>query len=106
MFRTQRRRFYHRIRFQTWYRKAYYYHRKRDKIDDYIAKYRGEDALKDLDARGKRVAALWSDGVSVYSQTLSEQGTYGDVQGVKGVLLRKKGDAALLYSASVLIKTF
>ena len=62
--------------------------------------------LKDLDARGKRVAALWSDGVSVYSQTLSEQGTYGDVQGVKGVLLRKKGDAALLYSASVLIKTF
>ena len=47
MFRTQRRRFYHRIRFQTWYRKAYYYHRKRDKIDDYIAKYRGEDALKD-----------------------------------------------------------
>ncbi len=53
MFRKQRRKIYHKIRFQTWYRKAYYYHRKRHKLDDYIAKFGGEDALKDERYRSK-----------------------------------------------------
>ena len=53
MFRKQRRKVYRRIRFQTWYRKACYYHRKRDKLDDYIAKFCGEDALKDERRRAR-----------------------------------------------------
>lgn len=47
MLRKQRRKIYYKIRFKTWYRKANYYHRKRDRIDTYILKFRGEDILKD-----------------------------------------------------------
>lgn len=42
-----RRKVYRKIRFQTWYRKAYYYHRKRRDLDKTIAQYRGVDVLSD-----------------------------------------------------------
>lgn len=41
------RKVYRKIRFQTWYRKAYYYHRKRRDLDKTIAQYRGVDVLSD-----------------------------------------------------------
>ena len=47
MLRSIRRKIYYKIRFQTWFRKANYYHRKRGKIADYIVKFRGEDELRD-----------------------------------------------------------
>ena len=47
MLRRIRRKIYYKIRFQTWFRKANYYHRKRGKITDYIVKFRGEDELRD-----------------------------------------------------------
>ena len=39
MLKKLRRKVYRKIRFQTWYRKAYYYHRKRRDLDKTIAKY-------------------------------------------------------------------
>lgn len=47
MLRKIRRKIYHKIRFKTWYRKASYYHRKRDKIDDYIEKFKSPEELCD-----------------------------------------------------------
>ena len=43
MLKKLRRKVYRKIRFQTWYRKAYYYHRKRRDLDKTIAQYRGVD---------------------------------------------------------------
>ena len=40
-----RRKIYRKIRFQTWYRKANYYHRKRNDLNKTIAQYRGVDVL-------------------------------------------------------------
>ena len=45
MLKKLRRKVYRKIRFQTWYRKAYYYHRKRRDLDKTIAQYRGVDML-------------------------------------------------------------
>lgn len=45
MLKKLRRKVYRKIRFQTWYRKAYYYHRKRRDLDKTIAQYRGVDVL-------------------------------------------------------------
>ena len=47
MLRDIRRRIYRKIRFKSWYRKAYYYHRKRGKQDEFIERFRGSDALLD-----------------------------------------------------------
>lgn len=47
LFRSIRRRFYRRNRFKTWYRKASYYQRKKDKIDDYIKAFRSPEQLAD-----------------------------------------------------------
>lgn len=64
-----------------------------------------ESELKSIDACGKHVAILSSDGAAVYSPTLSRQGGTEDIQGVKRALLRKKGDTILVYSASAIIKS-
>lgn len=47
MLKKLRRKVYHKIRFQTWYRKANYYHRKRNDLNKTIAQYRGVDVLSD-----------------------------------------------------------
>lgn len=47
MLKKLRRKVYRKIRFQTWYRKAYYYHRKRRDLDKTIAQYCGVDVLSD-----------------------------------------------------------
>ena len=47
MLKKLRRKVYRKIRFQTWYRKAYYYHRKRRDLDKTIAQYRSVDVLSD-----------------------------------------------------------
>ena len=47
MLKKLRRKVYRKIRFQTWYRKAYYYHRKRRDLNKTIAQYRGMDVLSD-----------------------------------------------------------
>lgn len=47
MLKKLRRKIYRKIRFKNWYRKAYYYHRKRGKQEEYIALFKGEDALSD-----------------------------------------------------------
>ena len=47
MLKKLRRKVYRKIRFQTWYRKAYYYHRKRRDLDKTIAQYRCVDVLSD-----------------------------------------------------------
>lgn len=47
LFRSIRRRFYRKNRFKTWYRKASYYQRKKDKIDDYIKAFRSPEQLAD-----------------------------------------------------------
>lgn len=43
MLKKLRRKIYRKIRFQTWYRKANYYHRKRNDLNKTIAQYRGVD---------------------------------------------------------------
>ena len=40
MLKKLRRKIYRKIRFQTWYRKANYYHRKRNDLNKTIAQYR------------------------------------------------------------------
>ena len=45
MLKKLRRKIYRKIRFQTWYRKANYYHRKRNDLNKTIAQYRGVDVL-------------------------------------------------------------
>lgn len=47
MLKKLRRKIYRKIRFKNWYRKAYYYHRKRGKQEEYIALFKGEEALSD-----------------------------------------------------------
>lgn len=47
MFRKYRRKLYYKIRFKSWYRKAYYYHRKRDEMDEIIEKYKGPEVFED-----------------------------------------------------------
>ena len=45
MLKKLRRKIYRKIRFQTWYRKANYYHRKRNDLNKTIAQYRSVDVL-------------------------------------------------------------
>ena len=45
MLKKLRHKIYRKIRFQTWYRKANYYHRKRNDLNKTIAQYRGVDVL-------------------------------------------------------------
>ena len=45
--RSLRRKLYRKIRFKTWYRKANYYHRKRDKMDEIIAMFKSPEQLED-----------------------------------------------------------
>lgn len=47
MLKNLRRRIYKKIRFKSWYRKAYYYHRKRGQQGDFIARFKGEEAARD-----------------------------------------------------------
>lgn len=47
MLKKLRRKIYRKIRLKNWYRKAYYYHRKRGKQEEYIALFKGEEALSD-----------------------------------------------------------
>lgn len=47
MLRSVRRKIYYRIRFQTWFRKSNYYHRKRGKLDNYIRKFKGDEVFAD-----------------------------------------------------------
>lgn len=47
MLRKLRRKVYRKIRFKTWYRKANYYHRKRDKMDEIIAMFKSPEQLED-----------------------------------------------------------
>lgn len=61
MFRKYRRKIYYKIRFKSWYRKAYYYHRKRDEIDGIIEKYKGPEALEDRKyLRALKRDMIWS----------------------------------------------
>lgn len=70
MLREIRRKIYKKIRFKNWYRKAYYYHRKRGKQEEYIALFKGEDALSDKRA----VRALKRDMI----RSLFKYGAYYD----------------------------
>ena len=47
MVRELRRKIYRKIRFKNWYRKAYYYQRKKDKIDDIIKEFKSPEELLD-----------------------------------------------------------
>ena len=47
MLRRIRRKIYRKIRFKTWYRKASYYQRKKDHIDEYIARFKKPEELRD-----------------------------------------------------------
>lgn len=68
MLKKLRRKVYRKIRFQTWYRKAYYYHRKRRDLDKTIAQYRGVDVLSDK----KRLYRLRRDTI----RSLFRYGSY------------------------------
>lgn len=70
MLKKLRRKIYRKIRFKNWYRKAYYYHRKRGKQEEYIALFKGEDALSDRCA----VRTLKRDMIS----SLFKYGAYYD----------------------------
>ena len=47
MLRNLRRKIYKKIRFKSWYRKAYYYHRKEHEMDEIIAKYKTPEEMQD-----------------------------------------------------------
>lgn len=47
MLRKLRKKIYIKIRFKTWYRKAYYYHRKKGEMDTIIEKYKDPEQMKD-----------------------------------------------------------
>lgn len=47
MLRKLRRKIYRKIRFKSWYRKAYYYHRKEHEIEDIIAKFKTPEEMAD-----------------------------------------------------------
>lgn len=70
MLRNVRRKIYKKIRFKTWYRKASYYQRKRDKIDGYIQEFKSPDELRDE----KYVRALKRDMI----HCLMKYGSYYD----------------------------
>lgn len=70
MLKKLRRKIYRKIRFKNWYRKAYYYHRKRGKQEEYIALFKGEYALSDRRA----VRTLKRDMIS----SLFKYGAYYD----------------------------
>lgn len=70
MLRNFRRKVYRKIRFKNWYRKAYYYHRKRNKQDEFIERFEGKDALQDR----KHVRALRRDMI----RCLFRYGSYYD----------------------------
>jgi len=68
--RRIRRKIYRKIRFKTWYRKAYYYHRKRDKINEYIQNFKSPEQLADK----RYVRALRRDMI----RCLMKYGSYYD----------------------------
>lgn len=47
MLRKYLRKFHYKYRFVPWYRKAYYYKCKKDKMDEIIAKYKEPEELAD-----------------------------------------------------------
>ena len=47
MLRNLRRKIYKKIRFKSWYRKAYYYDRKEHEMDEIIAKYKTPEEMQD-----------------------------------------------------------
>ncbi|MDD2980882.1 MAG: sugar-transfer associated ATP-grasp domain-containing protein [Hespellia sp.] len=47
MFKKYRRKWYYKNRFKTWYRKANYYYRKKQKIYSYMEKFRTQEQLSD-----------------------------------------------------------
>lgn len=68
MLRKIRRKIYRKIRFKSWYRKMYYYHRKRNDIVNIIEKYKDPEELKDP----KYVRALRRDMI----RSLFKYGSY------------------------------
>jgi len=60
--------------------------------------------LVSLSASGNNLLAYYSDELVLYSQDLTQKGSHQDVVGIRGALLREKGDCILLssYSAQVL----
>lgn len=70
MLRSLRRKIYHKIRFKTWYRKAYYYYRKRRKLDGYITACKAPEQLEDK----RYVRALRRDMI----HCLMKYGSYYD----------------------------
>ncbi len=70
MLRNLRRKIYKKIRFKNWYRKAYYYHRKRGKQDEFIERFKGSGIMSDR----RYVRALRRDMV----RCLFRYGSYYD----------------------------
>lgn len=70
MLRRLRRKIYRKIRFKTWYRKANYYHRKRDQLDEIIARFKSPAELSDK----RYVRALRRDMI----RSLMKYGSYYD----------------------------
>lgn len=62
--------------------------------------------LKSLSAGEKQVLALYSDGLTLYSRSLSEQSGDTEIDGVKTALLRKNGGALLVYTGAAQPKSF
>ncbi len=61
MFRKYRRKIYYKIRFKSWYRKASYYHRKKNEMDGIIEKYKGPEAFENRGyLRSLKRDMIWS----------------------------------------------
>ena len=61
--------------------------------------------LTSMSALGKRLLVCYSDELVLYSSELKQQGSYDDIIGTRGTILREKGDCLLLssYSAEVFV---
>ena len=76
MLRKYLRKFHYKYRFVPWYRKAYYYKCKKDKMDEIIAKYKEPEELADP----KYVKKLKRDMIRClfkYGSYYSEYFTFG-----------------------------
>jgi hypothetical protein len=64
-----------------------------------------DSELNGLSASGKQVLALYSDGLTLYSQSLNRRGGADDVQSVKKALIRPDGNVIVIFTASAQIET-
>ena len=62
--------------------------------------------LTSLSASAKKLLVNYSDELVLYSSELKQQGTYDDIIGTRGAILREKGDCLLLSSYSAEIFEF